>query len=183
MERIALEPVHGLFLKVVEIYSRRRYGMVLDPLLAMAHNKKAVRANALFEMRIDKLDTLDKTLRALAVMAPAALLGCSWCVDFGYWVSHNDGVDPAKLRALPTWRTCELFTETERRVLAYSEAMTATPTEVTDELAEALRTELGESAFVELTVLVAVENQRSRFNSAMGLRGQGFAQRCAAPPQ
>ncbi|MEO6955136.1 MAG: hypothetical protein ABI137_00200 [Antricoccus sp.] len=76
-----------------------------------------------------------------------------------------------------------MFTETERRVLAYSEAMTVTPTEVTDEMAEALRTELGETAFVELTVLIAVENQRSRFNSAMGLRGQGFAQKCEVPPQ
>jgi alkylhydroperoxidase family enzyme len=57
--------------------------------------------------------------------------------------------------------------------------MTATPPEVTDEMAQALRADLGEGGFVELTMLVAVENQRSRVNSALGLTSQGFMDRCA----
>jgi hypothetical protein len=56
--------------------------------------------------------------------------------------------------------------------------MTATPPEVTDEMAEALRTELGDDAFVELTMMVAVENERSRFNNALGLTSQGFKDHC-----
>ena len=36
-------------------------------------------------------------------------------------------------------------------------------------------------AFVELTTMVAVENLRSRLNSAMGLRSQGFSDNCAIP--
>lgn len=183
MARVSLDTAHGPYMKAVQWYSKRTYGKMLEPMLAMAHSKRAIRANASFELRIGKLDKLDKTLSALAVMAPAVVLGCSWCIDFGYWISHNDGVDAAKLRAVPQWRTSEIFTEVERRVLAYSEAMTASPPEVTDAMAEELRDELGEAALVELTVLVAVENQRSRFNTAMGLRGQGFAQSCEVPPR
>jgi hypothetical protein len=37
-------------------------------------------------------------------------------------------------------------------------------------------------AVVELTMVVAVENQRSRFNGAMGLTSQGFSERCELPP-
>src|ERR1700722_16450393 len=29
-------------------------------------------------------------------MAVAALVGCSWCVDYGYFHAHNEGLDEAK---------------------------------------------------------------------------------------
>lgn len=62
--------------------------------------------------------------------------------------------------------------------MEYAEAMSVTPPEVGDELAQRLRTALGEAAFVELTTMVAVENMRSRTNSALGLTSQGFKDRC-----
>ena len=67
-----------------------------------------------------------------------------------------------------------MFTDVERRVMEYAEAMTATPPQVTDEMAEALRADLGDDGLVELTMMVGVENLRSRFNSALGLASQGF---------
>ena len=66
-------------------------------------------------------------------------------------------------------------------MLEYAEAMTATPPDVSDELAETLRTDLGNDAFVELSMIIAVENERSRFNSALGLTSQGFKDRCELP--
>ena len=59
-------------------------------------------------------------------------VGCSWCVDFGYWISTSKGVDPEQLRAVPRWRDSDLFSGTERAVLAYAEAVSATPPAVTD---------------------------------------------------
>jgi alkylhydroperoxidase family enzyme len=59
--------------------------------------------------------------------------------------------------------------------------MTSTPPAVTDAMVADLRRELGEPALVELTMMVAVENQRSRFNSALGLTSQGFRDRCELP--
>lgn len=63
-------------------------------------------------------------------------------------------------------------------MLGYAEAMTATPPEVTGEQVAHLAEQLGVPAMVELTMMVAVENQRSRFNAAMGLRSQGLSDRC-----
>ena len=72
-------------------------------------------------------------------------------------------------------------TDLEREVMAYAEAMTVTPPEVTDEMVASLDEQLGHAAVVELTMMVAVENERSRFNSAMGLASQGFSDVCDLP--
>ena len=101
-------------------------------------------------------------------------------MDFGYWEGHRLGIAPEKLRAVPAWREhAELFSDAELAVMEYADAMCQTEPAVTDELAARLITLLGEPAFVELTVMVGVENLRSRVNAAMGLHSQGFADRCA----
>jgi AhpD family alkylhydroperoxidase len=114
-------------------------------------------------------------------MASAAVIGCSWCLDFGYYVAHTDGLDEAKVREVPRWRESEAFTPLEREVMAYAEAMTGTPMTVTDEMVASLVEQLGPAAVVELTEIVAVENQRSRFNAAAGLASQGFSAACDVP--
>ena len=43
---------------------------------------------------------LDPTLRWLAVQATGMQIGCSWCVDYGYYEGMHDGIDPAKVRAV-----------------------------------------------------------------------------------
>ena len=181
MARISLDPPRTLLYRAVEWYSTRRFGAVADPAAAMGHNLRVLLADARFEMAVDRFRRLDPTLRALAEMGAAADIGCSWCMDFGYWVAHEKGVDPAKLRDVPRWRESEAYTDLERRVLEYAEAATATPPTVTDDLVESLRRDLGEAALVELTMMIAVENQRSRFNSALGLTSQGFSDRCVVP--
>jgi AhpD family alkylhydroperoxidase len=184
MARISLDPPRTLIYRLTEWYSRRQWGVVADPAAAMGHNPRVLLANARFEMAVEKFKRLDPTLRALAEMAASATIGCSWCMDFGYWISHEKGVDPAKLRDVPRWRDSDAYTDLERRVLEYTEAATATPPTVTDEMVASLQRDLGDAALVELTMMIAVENQRSRFNSALGLTSQGFKDRCevAAPP-
>jgi hypothetical protein len=46
-----------------------------------------------------------------------------------------------------------------------------------------LRRRLDDAELVELTMMVAVENVRSRFNSALGLTSQGFTDRCEIPAE
>jgi AhpD family alkylhydroperoxidase len=181
MARISLDPPRTLIYRLTEWYSRRQWGVVADPAAAMGHNPRVLLANARFEMAVEKFKRLDPTLRALAEMAASATIGCSWCMDFGYWISHEKGVDPAKLRDVPRWRDSDVYTDLERRVLEYTEAATATPPTVTDEMVASLRRDLGNAALVELTMMIAVENQRSRFNSALGLTSQGFKDRCEVP--
>lgn len=176
--RVPLEEGSGLLDRMIQWYSRRTYGDVLDNGLALMHNKPVLWAVLRFEQRVAKWKRLDPDLKVLAEMATASRIGCSWCMDFGWYAAHSAGLDTSKLAEVPRWRESGVFSDRERRVLDYAEAMTATPPEVTDEMAEALRADLGNDGFVELTMMIAVENERSRFNSALGLTSQGFKDRC-----
>src|SRR5690606_21338165 len=53
-----------------------------------------------FERRIGKWDSLDPDLKILAQMAAASSIECSWCLDFGYFLAHQKGMDLAKLEAV-----------------------------------------------------------------------------------
>ncbi|USA01664.1 carboxymuconolactone decarboxylase family protein [Streptomyces lydicamycinicus] len=183
MARISLIPRRTLTLRLAEWYSRRAYGEVLQPALAMGHHPRVLRSYFSFESKVARWKALDPALKLLAEMASAVTIGCSWCVDFGHWHADRLGLPLEKVSKVPDWRAHEeSFTELERLVMEYAEAMTATPPAVTDELAESLRRRLGDPAFVELTTMVAVENLRSRTNSALGLHSQGFSDACAIPP-
>ena len=181
MARIPLDPPRTLVYRLTRWYSHRRFGALAEPAAAMGHQPRVLLTDARHEMALARWHALDPTLKDLAVMASAVTVGCSWCVDFGYWTSTSNGVDPAKLRAVPAWRASDLFTGTERAVLAYAEAVSATPPAVTDAMVADLRGRLDDAALVELTMMIAVENQRSRFNSALGLTSQGFSDRCELP--
>ena len=73
----ARAPLHvpdGLFGKAMAWYSRRTYGDVLDP-----------------------------GLKALAEVASASVIGCSWCLDFGWFQAHRKGLDVRKVEVVPRW--------------------------------------------------------------------------------
>jgi alkylhydroperoxidase family enzyme len=182
MARISLDPPRTLSYRLAARFSRRRYGTVLDPVAAVAHNRRVGLAYGLFELQVERWRTLDRGLKDLAVMVAAASIGCSWCMDFGYWESVTLHDVPAeKIRAVPHWRDSDAFTELERLVLEYAEAMTETPPSVTDEMTQQLSHHLGPAQLVELTAIVAVENLRSRINAALGITAQGFKDQCEIP--
>ena len=184
MARISLSPPPSLFNRIAAWVVRRRYGTLLDPGAAVAHNRQVARSYALFELQVERWHSLDHGLKDLAVMAAASKIGCAWCMDFGYWESTVTHKVPAeKIRAVPGWRDATVYTALERLVLEYAEAMTDSPPSVTDELVAALSAQLSEAQLVELTAIVAVENLRSRMNSALGLTSQGFKDRCEAAPR
>ena len=176
--RVPVVEDQGLFGKLIGWYSRRTYGDVLDNALVLMHNRPILWAVMKFEGKVAKWDRLDPHLKNLAQLASASVIGCSWCMDFGYYAAHSKGEDTSKFEQVPYWREATIFTPVERRVLEFAEAMTVTPLEVTDEMTEALRADLGEDGFVELAMMIAVENERSRFNSALGLTSQGFKDSC-----
>ena len=113
-------------------------------------------------------------------MAVAAQVGCSWCLDINYFLVLNKNLDVAKAGQVPRWRVSEVFTPLERDVLEYAEAMTNTPTRVTDELSASLLTRLGPAALVELTV------SSGYHRGGQGERGardhaQGYSDACEIP--
>ncbi len=66
-------------------------------------------------------------------------------------------------------------------MLDYSVAMTITPVEVPDELFSSLRENFNEAQLVELTMAIAWENYRARFNHAFGIEAQGFSENAYCP--
>jgi AhpD family alkylhydroperoxidase len=179
--RVPKAAIRGGYGRALEWYARRTYGEVPDNAYVLWHNRKVLRAIFGLEQRVAKFDALDEHLKTYAQLASAGAIGCTWCLDFGYFLAHRDGLDERKVREVPRWRESEVFTTLERDVMEYAEAMTATPPTVTDEMVAGLRERLGDAAVVELTAMVAIENERSRFNSAMGLTSQGYSEVCELP--
>ena len=115
-------------------------------------------------------------------MAAAGVIGCSFCLDLHYFMTHDRGLDEAKAREVPRWRQSTAFTPLERRVMEYAEAMSQTPPTVTDEMSAALLEELGAPALVELTARIGFMNSSARGNVALGIRSQEFSSSCGLPP-
>lgn len=179
--RIPRAELTGAFGRLLAAYARRTYGQVPDNAHVYWHHRKALRAVFAFERKVATWDRLDAHLKSYAQLASAGVIGCSWCLDFGYFLAHDEGLDLAKVREVPRWRESDVFTPLERDVLAYAEAMTLTPPTVTDDMVAGLIDQLGAEAVVELTQMVALENMRSRFNSAAGLQSQGYSDVCDLP--
>jgi alkylhydroperoxidase family enzyme len=132
--------------------------------------------------KIQKWNQCDENLKSFAHMAVASLVGCSFCLDLGYFGAHNRGLDVTKAREVPRWRESDVFTPLERDVLEYAEAMTQTPPTVTDDLSARLLAALGPAALVELTTFIALANLMTRGNVAMGIKSQEFSAACGLEP-
>lgn len=179
--RIPKARITGLYGAVLTAYARRKWGQLPDNGYVLWHNRRVLKTTLALEGRVAKWKALDPSLSSYAQMAAAGVIGCSWCLDFGYFEARNNALDLRKVSQVPRWRSSDLFSPLERDVMEYAEAMSATPPTVTDELVARLRGALGEAAVVELTQLIAVENMRSRFNSAAGLESQGYSDACELP--
>ncbi len=177
MSRIPTVPAQraGLFGRLAYQYASRRFGAVPEPFAVLRWHRRLFWANAVAEMAAERAQrVLPAAVRELAVYRTATGVGCSWCVDFGTMLQRHQGLDIERLRDIDHYPSSPLFTAEERLALAYADAMTAQPMAVTDELVAELDTRFGHDGLVELTHAIAIENQRARFNLALGIVDQGF---------
>jgi len=86
------------------------------------------------------------------------------------------GASPEKVAQVGSARTSDLFDDRERTALEYAETITRTGERVCDELFARIRAHFTEAEIVELTAAAALENFRSKFNTALGIEAQGFCQ-------
>jgi alkylhydroperoxidase family enzyme len=179
--RIPPTEVTGITGALVKRMSRRMLGEVPESLGVMWHNKDVLMAMSGMGRKAGKWDACDENLKSFAHMAVASLVGCSFCLDYGYFTAHNEGLDVAKASQVPRWRQSDVFTPLERDVLEYAEAMSQTQPTVTDELSARLLGALGPAALLELTAFIGLANFMARANVAMGIESEGFSQACAIP--
>ena len=119
------------------------FGAVPEPIEVMWHQPAAAIALTELGAKTAEWSAADESLKSFAHMAVAAQVGCSWCLDIGYFGAANQNLDLAKASQVPRWRESDVFTPLERDVMAYAEAMTNTPPTVDDEMLEGLLEELG----------------------------------------
>ena len=180
--RIPRAELTGVYGAMVKRMSRKMLGDVPEPVEVAWHNRKVLSFSFSLARRLQKWDCCDENLKSFAHMAVASLVGCSFCLDLGYFHAHNEGLDVTKAREVPRWRESGVFTPLERDVMEYAEAMTQTPPTVTDELSARLLEALGASALVELTAFIAAANLMTRSNTALGIESQEFSAACDLEP-
>jgi alkylhydroperoxidase family enzyme len=180
--RVPALEITGLYGTAVKTFSKKMFGQVPESLGVLWNSPPVLKLSVTLGQKTSKWHACDADLKSYAHMAVASLIGCSWCLDLGYFQAHNEGLDLTKAREVPRWRESDVFTPRERDVLEYAEAMSQTPPTVTDALSARLLDQLGAPALVELTSWVALANLYARTNVALGIEAEGFAASCDLAP-
>ena len=96
--RIPKAEVTGLYGAMMKWFARTKLGGEFpDNGYVYFHHKPLLKAVMSFEAKVDKWDGLDPNLKSYAQLVSAGVIGCCWCLDFGYFKAHNDGLDLAKV--------------------------------------------------------------------------------------
>ncbi|WUI03323.1 carboxymuconolactone decarboxylase family protein [Spirillospora sp. NBC_00431] len=159
----------------------KRLGDVPENVEVLWHSPALAQDNLEFGAKAGAWSAADTTLKSFAHMAVASRIGCSWCLDVGYFQAQNDELDLTKASQVPRWRDSDVFNPLERDVMEYAEAMSDTPPTVTDEQYASLLERLGPAAMIELTTFIAYANLATRANVANGVTSQGFSDACEIP--
>jgi AhpD family alkylhydroperoxidase len=109
---------------------------------------------------------LDKHLLELVKLRASQINGCAFCVQFHILEAERLGVPVDKLNLLVVWREAPQFSERERAALAWTEALTALPGGVGDEVYAQASAAFSEKELVYLSSAIGVINVWNRFGVA-----------------
>lgn len=166
---------YPLFLKPFFWSQKRKYGSVLAPGLLWGRVPKLFAAVALLYGVLDrKSSPLEPQLRSLVTVRVSQINWCHFCVDINSATLAKRSGSMEKVENVEHWEKSDLFSKKEKVTLAYTEAVTYSDRQVTDEVFSPLREFFNEDEIVELTGLIAFQNLSSKFNAALDVAPQGF---------
>ena len=134
-----------------------------------------------------KKSWMENTLIDLVNIRASQLNGCAFCLDMHYKEAKIHGENELRLYHIPIWRESNLFSDTERAVLEWTEAVTKLGEHgIADEIYDRVRTQLSEKQISELTFAIGVINMWNRLNISfrtvpgsgdeqLGLTGAGLS--------
>ena len=158
---------------------KRKYGAVLHPGLLWARVPRLFGAVALLYGALDRRTSrLTPVLRSLVTVRVSQINCCRFCVDVNAATLAQRAGSMDKVEHLAQWRISDRYDAREKVVLEYTEAVTYSDRQVTDDLMQQLKVHFDDDGIVELTGLIAFQNLSSKFNSALNVPPQGF---CATP--
>ncbi|WP_378737387.1 carboxymuconolactone decarboxylase family protein [Nocardia brasiliensis] len=137
----------------------------------------------IYETALIFSNRLDPKLKELAELKTAGLVNCEFCLDIGSALAKSSGLTEQQLLDLPRFRTSDAYTDLQKLVIAFAEAMSSTPAVDLADLRAELLTHLSKAQLAELAATIAWENQRARLNQGLGVRPTGMAEGgvCALP--
>lgn len=154
---------------------KRHFGEVLHP--AKRWGKKPVLfwlIALLFGYLDRKKSPLPPELRALVCVRVSQWNQCAFCIDANGMRLAERTQSLDKILALSHWRESDCFTDEERLVLTYIDAMSQQGVQVSDALRAQLRAHFSESDLIELTALISFQHLSAKFNTALDVPEQGF---------
>jgi hypothetical protein len=87
---------------------------VPEPVGVAWHNRKALNLSFNLGRKMQKMDPCDENLKSFAHMAEAGMVGCSFCLDFGYFHAHNEGLGVTTAHAEEQALCCDLAVDGDR---------------------------------------------------------------------
>lgn len=111
---------------------------------------------------------MDRGLLELLKARASQLNGCAYCLQLHLNWAREHGISQEKLDRLVTWREAEGFTEVERAVLGWTEALTVPRRHDLEAARVALEAVFEEAQILKLTVAIASINAWNRVISPLG---------------
>lgn len=160
---------------------RQKYGQVLKPGLLWGRSPWLFAAVAILYGVLDRRKSpLNPVLRSLVTVRVSQINWCAFCVDINSnTLLQRAGVQD-KVDALDHWQSADCYSHAERLALEYTEAVTRSDIQVTDDLMTRLKQAYHDDHIIELTGLIAFQNLSSKFNAALDVPAQGF---CRLPKE
>lgn len=159
----------GVDAELVRAVRQRRGGELLNLDRMLLHSAPVARGWNGYMGAIRTGCVLAGDLREMVILLVAVLNRAPYEFSQHVPVALAEGVTQDKIDALANWRAATVFTERERDVLAYAEAMTL-QVQVSEAVFTAARRHLSDRELVELTATVASYNMVSRFLEALGVQ-------------
>lgn len=141
-------------------------GSVLHLYQMLLHSPPVAEGWLTYLTAIRQTSTLPGKLREMVIMRVAIINGAPYEADQHAPIALQEGMTQAQLDELEGWRDSTLFDETERAVLAYTDAMTRN-VQVEPEVFAAVQQRFSPRHLIELTATVAAYNMVSRFLEAL----------------
>ena len=170
---------YPLFIRPFFWLQKRKYGQVLKPGLLWGRSPRLFATVAMLYGALDrKKSPISPILRSLVTVRVSQINWCQFCVDINSNTLLLRAGQQEKVDELRHWQSSEVFTDEERLVLEYTDAVTHTDQRVTPELISKIKQIYNEDTLVELTGLIAFQNLSAKFNAALDVPAQGF---CSLP--
>jgi alkylhydroperoxidase family enzyme len=113
--------------------------------------------------------TLDPTLRELGQTRAGWARGSQFVFSQHCKACRNLGMSEERIAAIPSWAVATCFSDAERAVLAYTDALVLDGGRVPDALFAELKTHLTDEAILELTYITAMYEMHAVISRALRL--------------